>query len=220
LLVFVAIASSVITHCLGFILNPNTPLLASAWNKILGDSVVRKPLDDSMIRLRKSQRYNLNIYLSTLLVCTALAATVMNIHGPHQQLSTVRTLNLEDAVAQPNSNATGSNTGSHAKWGTESLIGMGKALLLIFFAEIGDKTFFVALILAMKYDRTAVFVGSMAALGFMSLASAGIGWLLIGLVRHGDLVGFLHFQETKEIAHAIVFFYILRTGAGEEAGTP
>ena len=47
-------------------------------------------------------------------------------------------------------------------WGSD-FEGTLKALVLIFLAEIGDKTFFVSVILAMKYDKMSVFTGSMAA---------------------------------------------------------
>ncbi|WIA23895.1 hypothetical protein OEZ85_013545 [Tetradesmus obliquus] len=53
--------------------------------------------------------------------------------------------------------------------------GFVSGLLLIFFSEIGDKTFFIALLLALKQDRTTVFVGTFGALAIMTLISVGLG---------------------------------------------
>jgi Ca2+/H+ antiporter, TMEM165/GDT1 family len=52
------------------------------------------------------------------------------------------------------------------------------ALLLISSQELGDKTFFIALILAMRYPRRWVFLGAIAALALMTVISVGAGHLL------------------------------------------
>ena len=52
------------------------------------------------------------------------------------------------------------------------------ALFLITSQELGDKTFFIALILAMRYSRRWVFCGSIAALALMTVISVGAGQLL------------------------------------------
>jgi Ca2+/H+ antiporter, TMEM165/GDT1 family len=52
------------------------------------------------------------------------------------------------------------------------------ALLLITSQELGDKTFFIALILAMRYPRRWVFCGSIMALAVMTVISVGAGHLL------------------------------------------
>jgi putative Ca2+/H+ antiporter (TMEM165/GDT1 family) len=52
------------------------------------------------------------------------------------------------------------------------------ALFLITSQELGDKTFFIALILAMRYPRRWVFLGSIAALALMTVISVGAGHLL------------------------------------------
>jgi putative Ca2+/H+ antiporter (TMEM165/GDT1 family) len=179
IVILILIASMVIGYSVSFLLNPSTPILATVCNHVFGDSAIRKPLEDSMVRLRKAQRSQLNVYASAMLVCAAFVATVMSPAGPHQQLTAVsrsRFLNLDDAPTQPVTSSDADNAGHH--W-----LGMGKALLLIFLAEIGDKTFFVAMILAMKYDQSAVFVGSMAALALMTILSAGLGYVLVGLVK-------------------------------------
>lgn len=52
-----------------------------------------------------------------------------------------------------------------------------EALSLIFLSELGDKTFFMAGLLAMKTSRTISFVGSFGALATMTMISVVIGQL-------------------------------------------
>jgi putative Ca2+/H+ antiporter (TMEM165/GDT1 family) len=47
-----------------------------------------------------------------------------------------------------------------------------KSLALIIATEIGDKTFFIAAILAMKHGRLVVYAGAMGALAIMHLLSS------------------------------------------------
>jgi putative Ca2+/H+ antiporter (TMEM165/GDT1 family) len=49
--------------------------------------------------------------------------------------------------------------------------GFIQALLLIFFSEIGDKTFFIAVLLALQQPRGLVFAGTFGALAVMTLIS-------------------------------------------------
>lgn len=49
------------------------------------------------------------------------------------------------------------------------------SLAVILVSEIGDKTFFIAAILAMKSSRTVVFVASMLALGIMTVLASVMG---------------------------------------------
>ena len=53
--------------------------------------------------------------------------------------------------------------------------GLVSGFLLIFFSEIGDKTFFIALLLALKQPRAVVFAGTLAALSAMTIISAVLG---------------------------------------------
>jgi len=48
-------------------------------------------------------------------------------------------------------------------------------LLLITVSEIGDKTFFIAMILAMQHSRRLVFAGASSALATMTMLSVGAG---------------------------------------------
>jgi putative Ca2+/H+ antiporter (TMEM165/GDT1 family) len=49
------------------------------------------------------------------------------------------------------------------------------ALLLITISELGDKTFFIAVILSLKNDRKLVFIGVVAALATMTVLSVCVG---------------------------------------------
>ncbi|KAK4754458.1 hypothetical protein SAY87_002562 [Trapa incisa] len=68
-----------------------------------------------------------------------------------------------------------------AKGGPSSLLaaiaksGFTAAFTLIFVSEIGDKTFFIAALLAMQYKRGLVLLGSMGALALMTILSVVIG---------------------------------------------
>ncbi|VVB01291.1 unnamed protein product [Arabis nemorensis] len=53
--------------------------------------------------------------------------------------------------------------------------GFTAAFSLIFVSEIGDKTFFIAALLAMQYEKTLVLLGSMGALSLMTILSVVIG---------------------------------------------
>lgn len=43
--------------------------------------------------------------------------------------------------------------------------------MVIIVSEIGDKTFFIAAIFAMKHPRSTVFIGAIGALGLMTFLS-------------------------------------------------
>ncbi|KAK4886446.1 hypothetical protein RN001_002717 [Aquatica leii] len=51
------------------------------------------------------------------------------------------------------------------------------AISVIIVSEIGDKTFFIAAIMAMRHPRLTVFTGAMSALTLMTILSALFGWL-------------------------------------------
>ena len=61
----------------------------------------------------------------------------------------------------------------HALW---------RSFAMIIFSEIGDKTFLIAAILAMRHPRLIVFAGAFGSLAVMSLLSAGLGHILPALI--------------------------------------
>jgi len=60
--------------------------------------------------------------------------------------------------------------------GDPSLAAFGSSLTAITLAELGDKTFFMALILAVRHRARWVFVGAFAALAAVTLISLGLGY--------------------------------------------
>lgn len=59
--------------------------------------------------------------------------------------------------------------------------GLTASFLLVLASEIGDKTFFISALLSMKYSRSLVLIGTMLALGSMTVISVGIGQLFHAL---------------------------------------
>ena len=57
------------------------------------------------------------------------------------------------------------------------------SLSMIIVSEIGDKTFFIAAILAMKHSRWLVFGGAISALGFMTFLSVCLGYATVIIPR-------------------------------------
>ena len=52
--------------------------------------------------------------------------------------------------------------------------GVGSGFLLIFFSELGDKTFFIALLLSLKQSKPVVFAGTFGALAIMTVISVSL----------------------------------------------
>jgi len=59
---------------------------------------------------------------------------------------------------------------------------LGQAFVMILVSEVGDKTFLIAAILAMRHDRLVVFAGAFGSLVVMSILSAAVGHLLPTLI--------------------------------------
>lgn len=59
---------------------------------------------------------------------------------------------------------------------------MLQSFAMIIFSEIGDKTFCMAAILAMRHPRLLVFAGAFGSLVVMSILSAAMGHLLPTLI--------------------------------------
>jgi putative Ca2+/H+ antiporter (TMEM165/GDT1 family) len=65
------------------------------------------------------------------------------------------------------------------------LTAFGSSLTAITLAELGDKTFFMALILAVRHRPRWVFIGAFGALGAVTLISLGLGYGLKELLPQG-----------------------------------
>ena len=84
----------------------------------------------------------------------------------------------------------------------EFLEGMVKSGTMILISEIGDKTFFIAAIMAMRHSRATVFAGAIGALGVMTALSAALGWAAPSLISK---------TYTHYLAITLFFFFGLRS---------
>ncbi|KAH9483364.1 GDT1-like protein C17G8.08c [Psilocybe cubensis] len=68
---------------------------------------------------------------------------------------------------------------------TSSIQAFAQSFSMIIVSEIGDKTFLIAAILAMRHLRLAVFLGAFLSLFLMSFLSASLGQILPALIPRG-----------------------------------
>lgn len=80
--------------------------------------------------------------------------------------------------------------------------GFYQAFSLVFLSEIGDKTFFIAGLLAMKTSRFVSYVGSMGALAIMTLLS-----VLIGQIFHAVPAGIAQGIPLDDVAAVAAFTF-------------
>ena len=98
--------------------------------------------------------------------------------------------------------------------GTDFVSATIKSLIVILVTEIGDKTFFIAAVLAMRHGRLVVYAGAMAALAVMHVMSVGMGYALPALLPRK----YTHFAS---IGLFLYFGYrLLRDGYEMEGGKP
>jgi len=92
---------------------------------------------------------------------------------------------------------------SYSLW-VESYIDSGfyQAFSLVFSSEIGDKTFFVAALLAAKLSRAVSFVGSLGALAVMTVIS-----VIIGQIFHAVPSELANGVPLDDVASVIAFTY-------------
>ena len=88
----------------------------------------------------------------------------------------------------------------------------------MFVSEIGDKTFFIAGLLAMKTSRLVSFVGSMSALAVMTVIS-----VIIGQIFHVVPAGLSNGVPLDDVAAVLAFaffgFKTLKDALDMEEGT-
>ena len=90
---------------------------------------------------------------------------------------------------------------------------MLQGFAMIIFSEIGDKTFLIAAILAMRHPRAVVFAGAFGSLVVMSILSAALGHVLPTLIPK---------TWTQFCAAALFFVFggkMLQEGREMESGT-
>jgi hypothetical protein len=120
--------------------------------------------EDEEISLEKSsqQKIRRNIIATSALVAAAAAVTYPTVS------------NAID-LASISGGAGALATSTNQFFSSLSDTGFYQAFSLVFVSEIGDKTFFIAGLLAMKTSRLISFIGSMAALAVMTVISVAIG---------------------------------------------
>lgn len=94
-----------------------------------------------------------------------------------------------------------------------ALAGLDRAIAMIIVSEIGDKTFLLAALLAMRHSRLTVFTGAFLALLVMSVLSAGLGHVLPTLISR---------RYTVLAASGLFLVFgakMLQEGMGMEGGT-
>lgn len=91
---------------------------------------------------------------------------------------------------------------TNAWLGTIAGTGFYQAFSLVFLSEIGDKTFFVAGLLAMKTSKFVSFVGSMAALASMTIIS-----VVIGQIFHSVPTGLADGFPLDDVAACLAFAF-------------
>lgn len=89
--------------------------------------------------------------------------------------------------------------------------GVPASFVMVLITEVGDKTFFLAMLLAMRHGKLAVFVGAMFALFFMTAGSAYAGYLV---ASSADLLAAS--EEIMDVC-AMVLFGIFGTQLLSEA---
>ncbi|XP_063833504.1 putative divalent cation/proton antiporter TMEM165 isoform X2 [Ostrinia nubilalis] len=83
----------------------------------------------------------------------------------------------------PPSSSQGPNTTREAIQSRSFWQGFIASLSVVVVSELGDKTFFIAAIMAMKHPRIVVFAGAISALVFMTILSAAFGWIATVIPR-------------------------------------
>lgn len=132
-------------------------------------------------------------------------------HQLHQKLRLGASLALATAafVALPQSGlATADATLAAVTTSTSSLLdslsqtGFYQAFSLVFLSEIGDKTFFIAGLLAMKTSRLVSYLGSMGALAAMTILS-----VIIGQLFHAVPAGIARGIPLDDVAAVLAFAF-------------
>ena len=94
----------------------------------------------------------------------------------------------------------GGNHGEH--YGETTMVeAFMRSLSMILVSEIGDETFIIAAILAMRNKKRVVFSGALAALAIMTVISAALGYVVPNLISK---------QTTHNAATVLYTFFGLR----------
>ncbi len=147
--------------------------MVNTLNFVFQDSISGDDEANAIIQSRKPKRSFMNSLASAILVCACIVTVTVSPHDTVRRKSEL-SLNMHNYTQNAQS--------SHPAAPLSDWVGLSKAFALIFIGECGDKTFFVAMILSMKYGKLPVYLGSMAALTLMTILAVAVGWILLGVV--------------------------------------
>jgi hypothetical protein len=100
---------------------------------------------------------------------------------PHEQKNEVETISKDSNTVEQVASDNGSPTNTLQFGFVHAFVA---SLSVIIVSEIGDKTFFIAAILAMKHSRLLVFLGAISALGLMTFLSVCLGFATTVIPRY------------------------------------
>lgn len=136
----------------------------------------------------KSIKLN-SIVLKFILLCFLIAIFCQQVKSDDSQLDENDNDNLKltaKSISHKNADQDDNDSKEHKDKHLTASFSFIHALFasfsVILVSEIGDKTFFIAAIMAMKHSRLTVYSGAMFALGLMTLLSALLGNILTKLI--------------------------------------
>jgi len=153
-------------------------------------------VDTDFVMQSEKQHNNNNLRNKlTTLVAPCAALTALAVFSIPQTSNAI--------VLSDISSIAGGAAADYSQW-IESLTGSGfyQAFSLVFLSEIGDKTFFVAALLAAKLSRFISFIGSLGALAVMTVIS-----VIIGQVFHAVPSEIANGIPLDDVAAVIAFTY-------------
>jgi hypothetical protein len=172
ILVLILLSARILTFFYSLLVIPGT-IMVNTLNFVFQDSISGDDEANAIIQSRKPKRSFMNSLASAILVCACIVTVTVSPHDTVRRKSEL-SLNMHNYTQNAQS--------SHPAAPLSDWVGLSKAFALIFIGECGDKTFFVAMILSMKYGKLPVYLGSMAALTLMTILAVAVGWILLGVV--------------------------------------
>ena len=92
-------------------------------------------------------------------------------------------------------------------WSVSFIHAFAASISVIIVSELGDKTFFIAAIMAMRHPRLTVFLGAMTALGVMTILSGKKTGIGLSFSRDRILVQLKFFPINRLCIEIRCFFF-------------
>ncbi|KAG9445722.1 hypothetical protein H6P81_011850 [Aristolochia fimbriata] len=126
--------------------------------------------------------------------------------GDNSVNESVRVLNRRSKIVLP-STQEGGDSGNDGEFAVKNVDGLGlfdaffASLSMIMVSEIGDETFIIAALMAMRHPRSIVLSGALSALVVMTVLSTGLGRIVPNLISR---------KHTNSAATVLYAFFGLR----------